>query len=79
MLALLSREAQYIKVLSSSRRARLVEAAALFAVAGLLYARALPGPFVFDDLTAIVENESVHAQAAPAGARPARGPHHLAG
>lgn len=33
----------------------------LLAVAALVYARALPGPFVFDDQTAIVENESVHA------------------
>ena len=43
----------------SSRRARLVEVAALLAVAALIYSPALPGPFVFDDLTAIVRNESV--------------------
>jgi hypothetical protein len=60
MLALLAQEAQYTKVLQSSRRARLVEAAVLIAAATFIYARALPGPFVFDDLTAIVDNESVH-------------------
>ncbi|MGH9885933.1 MAG: hypothetical protein ACREBE_10415, partial [bacterium] len=67
MLALLPREAQYTKVLQSSRRARLVEAAVLLAVAILIYARALPGPFVFDDLTGIVDNDSVH-QMWPLGA-----------
>lgn len=43
------------------RGRRLVEAATLFAVGALVYARALPGPFVFDDQTAIVANESLRS------------------
>ncbi len=43
------------------RGKRLVEAAALLAVVFLVYARALAGPFVFDDQTAIVENESLRS------------------
>jgi hypothetical protein len=43
------------------RRRRLVEAAAILAVVTLAYARALPGPFVFDDRTAIVENASLRS------------------
>lgn len=47
-------------MLSSSRRRWLVRAAALCALLGFVYARAANGPFVFDDRTAIVANESVH-------------------
>jgi hypothetical protein len=60
MLALLRGSAQYISVLSSSRRLWLVRAAALCALLGWVYARAADGPFVFDDRTAIVGNASVH-------------------
>jgi hypothetical protein len=61
MLALLPRGAQYISVPTSDRGRRLVEAAALVAVVALVYARALPGPFVFDDRASIVENESLRS------------------
>lgn len=44
---------------TATRRRRLVEAAAILAVVMLVYARALPGPFVFDDRSAIVENASL--------------------
>lgn len=61
MLALLRRGAQYISVHTATRRRRLVEAAAILAVVTVVYARALPGPFVFDDRSAIVENASLRS------------------
>jgi len=39
----------------------MLEAAATFALVALVYARALPGPFVFDDRSAIVANESLRS------------------
>ncbi len=39
----------------------MLEAAVLFAVVALVYARALPGPFVFDDHSAIVQNASLRS------------------
>ena len=39
----------------------MLEAALLIAVVALVYARALPGPFVFDDRSAIVENASLRS------------------
>ncbi|MEX2208331.1 MAG: hypothetical protein WEF50_19090, partial [Myxococcota bacterium] len=46
---------------TATRRRRLVEAAAILAVLSLVYARALPGPFVFDDRATIVENASLRS------------------
>ena len=48
-------------MLTAIRGRRLVEAAALIAVVALVYARALHGPFVFDDRSAIVENASLRS------------------
>ncbi len=47
-------------MLNANPGRNLLQAAAFFALVFALHARALPGPFVFDDQTAIVGNESLH-------------------
>ena len=46
---------------TADRGKRLVEAAVLVAVVAIVYARALSGPFVFDDRSAIVGNASLES------------------
>ena len=61
MFALLRRLAQYSRVPGAGIGRGLLRTLLLLALVAGIYGRAMPGPFVFDDQTAIVENESLRS------------------
>lgn len=61
MFALLRRLAQYSRVSGARIGRSLLQMLLFLALVAGIYGRALSGPFVFDDQTAIVENESLRS------------------